>query len=188
MDDKKTIIEETVLPASTLIFIIMITVGTVMTYLPIYALSINVKDISLYYLINAITLIVIRPIVGKYSDKSNKSKILFSGMLSLIVGFIILSFSNSIQWFLAFGIFYGIGLGIVQPLLNAQMLIMSPQNKRGIANSTYFSAMDLGVGIGSILLGFLIQWYGFRLVFFSCTFIIVIALILYITYIKKFFR
>lgn len=50
---------------------------------------------------------------------------------------------------------YAIGYGSVQPTLNTLVIASAPSNKRGAANSTFFSALDLGIGSGALIWGLL---------------------------------
>ncbi len=48
---------------------------------------------------------------------------------------------------------YGIGFGTVQPSLLAWAVNSAEPARRGSANATYFSAFDIGIGLGSVVLG-----------------------------------
>jgi predicted MFS family arabinose efflux permease len=59
----------------------------------------------------------------------------------------------------------GFGFGIVNPTIQAFVLRSAPYSRRGAASGTYYSANDLGNGVGSILGGVLAQTIGFTLTF-----------------------
>ena len=56
---------------------------------------------------------------------------------------------------LAAGFFFGLGYGILQPLFQSFVTGTTPAPQRGAANSTYMLSYDIGIGIGSLLMGFL---------------------------------
>lgn len=56
--------------------------------------------------------------------------------------------------FLIAGILFGIGYGILQPLFQSFVTATAPTHKRGCANTTYLLSYDIGIGIGSLLMGF----------------------------------
>ena len=51
------------------------------------------------------------------------------------------------------GIFLGIGYGNLSSSMQAIAIKVSPTNKYGIATSTYFIGLDIGIGFGPSLLG-----------------------------------
>ncbi len=66
---------------------------------------------------------------------------------------------------------YGIGFGSAQPALQAAMLTIVDPSKRGVANASFFTAFDLGIGLGAILLGVVSQMFGYRIfIFRECNF------------------
>ena len=73
--------------------------------------------------------------------------------IALIITFIILVFSYSGWMLLLVGIFLGIGYGNLSSSMQAIAIKVSPTNKYGIATSTYFIGLDIGIGFGPSLLG-----------------------------------
>ncbi|MGQ0455418.1 hypothetical protein ACT4UM_30530, partial [Bacillus sp. SS-TM] len=55
--------------------------------------------------------------------------------------------------------------GSAQPALQAAMLTIVDPSKRGVANASFFTAFDLGIGLGAILLGVVSQMFGYRILF-----------------------
>lgn len=45
---------------------------------------------------------------------------------------------------------YGAGSGSAIPIRNAMLVRICPPDRRGAANATFFAAMDIGVGLGSL--------------------------------------
>ena len=60
----------------------------------------------------------------------------------------------------AAGFFFGLGYGILQPLFQAFVTGTTPPPQRGVANATYMLSYDVGIGLGSLLMGFLQQPVG----------------------------
>ncbi len=51
------------------------------------------------------------------------------------------------------GLLLGLGYGILQPLFQAFVTGTTPAPKRGTANATYLLSYDIGIGIGSFVMG-----------------------------------
>ena len=58
------------------------------------------------------------------------------------------------------GFFFGVGYGILQPLFQSFVTGTTPASKRGVANATYLLSYDIGIGIGSLLMGFMQESIG----------------------------
>lgn len=48
----------------------------------------------------------------------------------------------------------GFAMGSVAPIINTYLILSVPGNKKRTANALYFSALDTGYGIGSVIWGF----------------------------------
>ncbi|COH37964.1 major facilitator superfamily transporter [Streptococcus pneumoniae] len=80
---------------------------------------------------------------------------------------------------------YGIGFGSAQPALQAAMLTIVDPSKRGVANASFFTAFDLGIGLGAILLGVVSQMFGYRILFSGSAISALIALIIFVFFVKQ---
>lgn len=177
---KLVIIEKSAVLTSAVLFLVAITYGGVITFLPAYAIYRGINDIGAFFTIYAIALLITRPIMGKLSDRHGVSKVLIPGMGFLIAALIILYFAASFPVFLISGALYGLGFGSVKPILDAITITLSPAERRGAANATFISAMDFGVGAGSSVWGILSQSLGFAAVYLLSAFLTVISLIIYL--------
>jgi MFS family permease len=177
---KAGFIERTALKPSLVLFVMMIAGSSIFTFIPTYALSKDIKDIGIFFTVNSIAYLVVRPITGRISDKYGASKVIIPGMLFIILALIILAYANSLSTFLIVGILYGFGFSASQPTLNVVMLRLCPEDRRGAANATFFSAMDVGIGIGAVIWGFVSQKLGFTYVFLGSAACVVISLTLYV--------
>ena len=80
---------------------------------------------------------------------------------------------------------YGIGFGSARPALQAAMLTIVDPSKRGVANASFFTAFDLGIGLGAILLGVVSQMFGYRILFSGSAISALIALIIFVFFVKQ---
>jgi predicted MFS family arabinose efflux permease len=58
------------------------------------------------------------------------------------------------------GFLLGLGSGIVFPTFQAMVNNLVPPQRRGAANSTLFSGLDLGIGLGMLFTGYLAHSIG----------------------------
>ncbi|PQZ49819.1 MULTISPECIES: MFS transporter [Bacillus] len=176
--------EKTVLPVAIVTFFLSFTFGGITTFLPLFAANIQVNA-GTFFLVYAVTLTVIRPLAGKISDKHGEGIIIVPALFILIVALLVLAMTNGIVGLVITAILYGIGFGSVQPALQIVTLRLASPEKRGVANATFFTAFDLGIGLGAILLGFVSQLMGYQMIFIVCAVSGFISLLIFILLVKK---
>lgn len=173
-------IEPTVLPTSLVFLFVVLPYGAVMAFIAAYGYQQNVSRIGLYFTIFAIALFVVRLGVGRIGDKYGPTVVIVPGLISMIAGLVILWWANSLLIFLISSVLFGLGFGVVLPLLQATAYSFAPTERRGAASATLFATADIGYGVGAIILGLGIGWLGHPAAFASLAVFAVIALVLYL--------
>ncbi|MDM5237937.1 MFS transporter [Bacillus cereus] len=176
--------EKTLLPIAIVTFFLSLTFGGITTFLPLFAAKIQVNA-GTFFLVYAVTLTVVRPFAGKVSDKYGEGIIIIPALFTLIAALLVLAMTNGIVGLVITAILYGIGFGSAQPALQVAMIRLASPEKRGIANATFFTAFDLGIGLGSILLGFVSQLMGYQMLFIVCAVSGFVSLLIFILFVKK---
>ncbi|MFD3446488.1 MFS transporter [Microbacteriaceae bacterium 4G12] len=176
--------EKTVLPIAIVTFFLSLTFGGITTFLPLFAAKIQVNA-GTFFLVYAITLTVVRPLAGKISDKHGEGIIIVPALFIMIAALLVLTMTKGLVGLVITAILYGIGFGSAQPALQIVTIRLAPPEKRGVANATFFTAFDLGIGLGSILLGFISQLMGYQMLFIVCAVSGFISLVLFILFVEK---
>jgi MFS family permease len=169
--------EKTALPTGLVTIFIYVAMGATLTFIPIYALSLGIEDIGLYFTVYSFALLFTRIAGGKLADKYGYSLVIIPGMIMIVLSFVVLAYATSLSAFIISAILYGLGLGSVDPTLNAVMIRLCPPDRRGVGNSTFFTAKDLGGGLGAVIFGFVSLSQGFRSVYLYCALSIILAMI-----------
>ncbi|WP_436515339.1 MFS transporter [Ekhidna sp. To15] len=127
----------------------------VLTFITLYAYEIGVDKNGLFFIVFAIGIILSRLTTGKVMDiKGPRVIMIFCYMIGLC-GLGLLLISNSNLAFLTAGLLLGFGNGSILPLLLTMINNLATNSKRGVANATFYTAADLGIGFGSIVLGYI---------------------------------
>lgn len=150
---------------SALMFTITITYGSIVSFLPLFTQKQGITNPGIFFTVFAITLILIRVVAGKLSDIRGRRSVIIPGMVSVTLGLWVLSAASSLWIFLAAALFYGVGFGMVHPTLMALLVDRVDEKGRGAAMGTFTAAFDLGIGAGSILLGVVLQFAGFTVMY-----------------------
>jgi MFS family permease len=145
-------IDRKTLPISTINLLTMFGYGGIMSFITLFATERGL-DSGLFFLFYAAALSLSRPFAGRIQDKHGPNIILGTGLASLAAGFIVLSAAHSLPTLILASVLLGLGNGNVGPTLQAMALGLVAPERRGVASSTLFSATDLGIGLGSTVLG-----------------------------------
>jgi MFS family permease len=162
---KISIIERTAIPTGITLFFITITTGCVLTFLPAYALTRGIDNIGMYYTVNAVALLLTRLFIGRIADSYGYSKIIIPALVLLMISLIVLSQAISLSIFFIAGFLNGLASGTLLPILNSFVIKLSPIERRGIANATYFSSIDIGITVGALMGGIISKNFGYPALF-----------------------
>jgi MFS family permease len=177
-------IEPSVLPTSLVFLFVVLPYGAVMAFVAAYGLEQNVSQIGLYFTVFALALFVVRLGVGRVSDRYGVTVAIVPGLVSMFAGLVILWWADSLVIFLISAVLFGLGFGVVLPLLQATAYSFAPIERRGAASATLFATADIGYGLGAILLGLGIGWFGHPAAFAGLAVFTLIALILFLVMLR----
>ncbi|WP_067727981.1 MFS transporter [Oceanobacillus damuensis] len=182
---KLDIFEKTALQPSILLFFITVAFGGIATFLPLHAMEQNVSGIQLYFLFFAIFLMLSRTFAGKLYDRKGHIYIFLPGSLLVFVSMLLLSWLPNTATLLLAASLFGLGFGGLQPALQAWAVDRAPDNRKGMANATFFSSFDLGVGIGAVVFGQIASYYSYGAIYLASAGSVVAAVIIYIFLVLK---
>jgi predicted MFS family arabinose efflux permease len=75
---------------------------------------------------------------------------------------------------------YGLGFSGLVPIFLSLAITHAPDERRGAATATYYTAFDLGIAVGATAMGPVAEAFGYRAVFGSCMGIALVALLILI--------
>ena len=159
--------------------------AAIISFIRIYSDELQIKQGALFFIFMAVGVAIVRLFVGKIMDKKGPSGLVFIGLAVTVAGLIWLSYIDSFWPLMAVGVLVGIGNGIIMPTVQTMAINMVPVESRGAANATFFSAVDMGIGAGSIALGYIAEYYGIDRMFFICGIILLFPLAFYFLFVKK---
>lgn len=102
-----------------------------------------------------------------------------------ILALIVLSLSTGLTGVIISAILYGIGFGSAQPALQAATLRLARPDRKGVANASFFTAFDLGIGFGAIMLGWISQYTGYQTLFTVSAVSVAISLFIFAILVKR---
>ena len=121
---------------------------------------------SIYFFCYSGGAIAVRFVSGKLADEVGERTILPYGIFLYIAGILILPFTYSALLLCVAGALSGIGHGLLFPLLNTMAVRDEPGNLRGKATGIFTGGIDTGIFAGSLILGYIGDWFGLNILFF----------------------
>lgn len=179
------IYEKSALQPSLLIFFISVTFGGIATFLPLYTAEKGVSGIQWYFLLYALALMVTRLFSGRLYDRRGHRAIFVPSALLIMSGMLLLAWMPGESVLYIAAVLYGMGFGSVQPALQAWSIEKTAPNRKAMANATYFSFFDLGVGIGAIVFGQIGYLFGYRSIYVTAAFSILISIMVYLWIVRS---
>jgi MFS family permease len=147
------------LPAITIAFL-SFGQGGILTFLPIHALKIGLANPGIWFSVYALCLLVSRPIAGPLSDRFSRRAVIIPGLSFSLLGMCLLAAASSPAWLIAAAVVGGVGIGAAQPALMTLAVDETTPQRRGHSMAQYQCFYDLGIGVGSLLLGALLDLVG----------------------------
>ena len=155
--------EPKAIPISITILFIGLAYSSILSYLKLYAGQINLTEVvSFFFIVYALVVILTRPFTGKWFDKHGVNFVMYPAIICFIIAMILLSQVESGLILLLSAVFVGLGYGTTQASAQAYAVKKSPVHRMGLATSTFYIFLDLGIGVGPFLLGFLTPFIGYR--------------------------
>ncbi len=164
-EGKRTFFEKSVWRPSLLLFFVTFTFGGIASFLPLYTKEEGVSGIELYFTCYALALLATRFFAGKLYDRKGVAYVFIPGILLIITAMTLLSWLPNTLSLLTAAVCYGFGFGMIQPTLQAWAMSLVPASRRGMANATFFSCFDLGVGLGAVLFGQIGHFFSYQLIY-----------------------
>lgn len=180
-------IEKRSLPWALMGLFIGFTYSGVLVFIPIELNSIG-SGIwgSAFFAIFAVMIIISRPLVGKAYARYGPKYIIYPGLVLFILGLSALGIANTPLTIILTAPLLGLGYGAAQPAFQALAIQSAPIERAGVSTATYFLALDISVGAGSVVLALLASTVGYQYLYMFTAVIIIVALALYHIWIKRY--
>ena len=169
----QTILSREALPSSTVAFMLNIIWGSLCAFFPLHALRHGVSNPGIFFFFSSIALILGRTLGGKILDIYDRKKVVIPCLIAVTISMAILTFSTTLPMFILVAVIFGTGWALLYPSLLIYA-IEDAGSARGPAMATFTALGDLGLGMGPMIMGIILQWTNYPIMFFCLTLIGVI--------------
>src|SRR5690606_8593710 len=140
---------------------------------------------SVFFIVFAASMLLVRPWVGKIYDRKGPSAVIYPSFIFFAIGLVIVSLISN-QWILWLSaVFIGIGYGSLFPCLQTLAIQSVDKQRMGHAISTFFTLFDLGLAMGSVVMGILIAYWGFETTYVLSAVLVIVTILVYRQYVAK---
>ncbi|WP_180110908.1 MULTISPECIES: MFS transporter [unclassified Acinetobacter] len=185
----RDVIETRVLAISFVALLTAFAYSSVMSFITAYAeLKHLLAYTTIFFIVFAVSMLIVRPWVGKVYDRKGPSAVIYPSFICFALGLVIVSFLTN-QWLLWISaVFMGIGYGSVFPCLQTVAIQTVEKARMGHAISTFFALFDIGLAVGSVIMGVLIAYFGFQATYLFCAVMVLFTLWMYRLFVANQFK
>ncbi|TGD23668.1 MFS transporter [Companilactobacillus suantsaicola] len=148
------IVHPKVVPIAIILLLFSLPYFATQTYLVSYItrLHLNVSA-GIFFPIYAVILLVLRILMRDLFDRIPFKKFLWLSLVGNLIGLIGLTHLTNLFYLLISTTGLAVGYGLMFSICQAKALMVVNQDEHGIANSTFFVGVDLGMSLGPIIGG-----------------------------------
>jgi MFS family permease len=180
----KRFFDPRVIPPAVLSFLHSAVWGSIMAFLPLYAIKQGISNPGLFFSTSAIMTIAVRVLGGGAADKYSTRKIIVAFLITAIVGTIMLSFAKTLLMFIAVGVLWGIQGAFLFPAFMTYSFDYAGSSS-GTAMGTFRGLGDSGLALGPMVMGIIIPLTGYRVMFLCLSLICLINLSYFQFYLRR---
>lgn len=174
------ILEPRALSIAALAMMLGASFASVMTFLNGYARSEGMLDAaSIYFLVYSGCMLLTRLFTGRIQDRYGDNMVLYPAIVLFIGSMSLLAWAPGPWALITAGALAGGGFGSIIPALQALITFKVPSPRISIGISTFFILMDTGFGFAPLVLGPLVESWGYHVMYTGCVGVVVLALGLY---------
>lgn len=127
--------------------------AAVMSFLTPCGLERGIEQISLYFLMNNLAVIVSRLTVGRVITFIPKRTCILFGIILCGVGTWLIAVAYNLALMMLSAVLVGVGITVVTQLLQVEVMVAVPSQRRGLASTVFMLMGDIGNGAGAAIWG-----------------------------------
>ena len=157
---------EVLLP-SAMLFALNMSLPALTSFIVLYAHDLGIENFGSYFVVSGMTSLLARPLLGRVSDKIGRSHSLTAGFILQIIALSLVTVASNLFAVLISGALYMLGCAIGGATTLALAVERANPQRRGKAMATYSIAYPLSYGVGSLLMGSIVEVGGYIVMFLT---------------------
>lgn len=152
---KEDLFEPKVLATFIVMLLISYSYGVIVTLAPDLSDHLGLSNKGLFFAVYTGAALLIRLVASRSSDRYGRVRVLRVSALALIVSLLLLGAADSATTLLVAAVIFGLASGMNSPTITAWTVDLSNEDNRGKAIATMYIALELGIGLGAYISGYL---------------------------------
>lgn len=136
--------------------------GAMIYFMPLLVKALNLGRVGPFFIIFSAAAILSRFRLGGLSDNLGRKKVVILSALIISMNLLLISQIRSMAGLWLTGFIGGFGQGLIFPALSTYLIDYLGRENKGLALSLYNSLFDVGMGLGSMLYGWISEMVGLR--------------------------
>lgn len=157
--------EKKALGCAITVLLMNLPLDAIMIFVASYGSTRKMSLIGLFFTVHAVAMFLAKLILGPVADRLGPNRIFLPSMALGVISMIMLAYAQTDIAMLIASFIFGIPMGIATTIINTVLIRTSPKQSIGAANATFMAFGDIGSGLGAVILGFVIQRFGFTVFF-----------------------
>lgn len=158
----KSFLDVRALPIATVVGLCALSFATVLAFLNLSAAERGLTEAAnLYFLVYALMILVSRPVAGVFQDRYSDDLVMVPILIFAGVGLVLTAVANNGILLLVAAALLGLGYGTAVSAGQAIAISAVGHARLGVGVSSYFLIVDLGTGLGPVVLGPLVPMVGY---------------------------
>jgi MFS family permease len=151
------IIETRVYNPSILFLLTSFSFGAVLTLVPDLTVSLGYDegDKGVFFTVFVFSSLIIRLLAGKASDKYGRVIVLKVATLFIVFSDLLIAFTHTPFMLMVSAVFFGVSVGMNTPTIYAWTIDLSQDHLRGKGLATMYIALEIGIGLGALVSGWI---------------------------------
>jgi predicted MFS family arabinose efflux permease len=155
-------LEWKVLAISFALFLYSFGYGGLTSFIALYTDANGVTPRALYFTLFCLTIVGTRPFIGRLADRIGYRRVFVPCVALIVCGFALLALGGTRPLLMASALIFGIGFGSAYPAFLGHVLKVVAEDRRGAAFGSIIGMFDIGIGTGSIAIGWIVERFGYR--------------------------
>lgn len=156
------VIERSAVPIALVCFLVFFGYSSLLTFLTPFAETVGLtRAASVFFIVYAASVFATRPFTGRAFDRKGPLLVMAPAFFSFAAGMLMLAFAFDSLMILGSALLCGYGVGTIQSCGLAMAVKAAPDERLSVANATFYMHLDMGVGIGPLILGAFVPLIGY---------------------------
>lgn len=159
--------------------------GIISSFLAMLGDERGIVNVGIFFTVNAVTLLLVRIFGGKLMDKYGLTPILIPSYLFAATAMFLVAGAKGAAIIAVAGALKALGQGTAQPAIQTTCIKSLPDEKRGVAVSTFYVGADVGQGLGGAIGGVVAQSFGYTAMYCGAGALMLAALAVYLVFARN---